>query len=184
MTERQQHFLNLFEPVRERLWRFVRAMVFRWDNRDAELANDIMSETVLQVLERFDTLRDEKAFLSFCFTIANRIHKAHLVRRKYWKDSDAHEQENLLSDSVAPDVQTDIHLLYNALDALPDKTKEAVVLFELSDLSLEEIRQIQGGTLSGVKSRVTRGREQLAELLGESKKKRSNVNGTLMTEIF
>ena len=44
--------------------------------------------------------------------------------------------------------------------------RETVVLFDVSDLSLEEIRRIQGGTLSGVKMRLKRGRERLARVLG------------------
>jgi len=44
-----------------------------------------------------------------------------------------------------------------------------VILFEISGLSLQEIVEIQGGSLSGVKSRIVRGRERLAVLLGERK---------------
>jgi DNA-directed RNA polymerase specialized sigma24 family protein len=42
------------------------------------------------------------------------------------------------------------------------------VLFEISGFPLEEIRQLQGGTLSGVKSRLKRGREQLRVWLLET----------------
>jgi len=44
---------------------------------------------------------------------------------------------------------------------LPDKQREAIVLFELSGFSIEEIRELQGGTISGVKMRLKRGRNQL-----------------------
>lgn len=43
--------------------------------------------------------------------------------------------------------------------------KETVILFEISGLSLEEIKKIQGGTISGVKSRLKRGRETLEILM-------------------
>ena len=43
---------------------------------------------------------------------------------------------------------------------------KALTLFEISGLSLEEIREIQGGSLPGVKSRVQRGRKKLAEIMG------------------
>jgi RNA polymerase sigma-70 factor (ECF subfamily) len=51
------------------------------------------------------------------------------------------------------------------LAKLPSRQREALVLFELSGFSLDEIRQLQGGTLSGVKSRMKRGREQLRRWL-------------------
>ena len=60
----------------------------------------------------------------------------------------------------------EVVLLYRALDELSASQREAVVLFEISGLSLEEVREIQGGSLSGVKSRISRGRQRLAELLG------------------
>jgi DNA-directed RNA polymerase specialized sigma24 family protein len=41
------------------------------------------------------------------------------------------------------------------------------VLFELSGFSIEEIREIQGGSISGVKTRLVRGREALRSMLTE-----------------
>jgi hypothetical protein len=46
--------------------------------------------------------------------------------------------------------------------------RETVVLFEVSDFTLEEIHKVQGGSLSGVKLRLKRGRELLAKTLGVS----------------
>ena len=51
------------------------------------------------------------------------------------------------------------------LGKLPPKQKEALVLYEITGLTLKEIREIQGGTLSGVKSRLKRGRNSLSELM-------------------
>lgn len=168
MTERQQQFLDSFEPIRERLWRFVRAMVFKYDSADAEVANDIMSETVLQCIERFEELRDKQAMLSFCFTIASRIYKAQFVRRKFWGLYEEEVVAQIPDNQATPDVHTDIRLLYDALNTLPPTVREALVLFEISDVPLEEIQRIQGGSLSGVKSRIRRGRQTLAAILGAS----------------
>jgi RNA polymerase sigma-70 factor (ECF subfamily) len=169
MTERQEAFIRIFEPLRERLWRFVRAMVFNYDRNDHEVARDIMSETILVYLEQFDSLRDKQAMLSFSFTVASRIYKSQFVRRKFWGLYEEEIAMSLPSSDALPDVRADVRLLYDALDTLPPKIKEAVILFEISDLPLEEIRQIQGGTLSGVKSRVARGRTMLTQLLEDYK---------------
>ena len=45
-------------------------------------------------------------------------------------------------------------------------------------MGLEEIREIQGGTLSGVKSRLKRGREKLSELLNDKNLKMQLVSNT------
>lgn len=167
MTEHQQAFLHTFEPLRVRLWKFVRAMVFKYDRNDHEVARDVMSETILVCLEQFDILRDKQAMLSFSFTIASRIYKAQFVRSKFWGLYEEEIAGQIPSQESLPDVRADVRLLYEAIDTLPLKIKEAVILFEISDLTLEEIRVIQGGTLSGVKSRVTRGRAMLSQLLSE-----------------
>ena len=167
MTERQQAFLHTFEPLRDRLWKFVRAMVFKYDRNDHEVARDIMSETVLVCLEQFDAIRDKQAMLSFCFTIASRIYKSQFIRSKFWGLYEEEIAGQIPSQDMLPDVRADVRLLYEAIDTLPPKIKEALILFEISDLTLEEIKVIQGGTLSGVKSRVARGREMLTTLLGE-----------------
>jgi len=48
---------------------------------------------------------------------------------------------------------------------LPVKMAEALILYHISDLSMGEIQKIQGGSLSGVKLRLKRGREKLLSLL-------------------
>jgi RNA polymerase sigma-70 factor (ECF subfamily) len=84
-----------------------------------------------------------------------------------WFGSYNEERARGLHDSgTTPEASADVALLYEALKRLPAAQRESVVLFEISGLSLQEIRQIQGGSLSGVKSRVTRGRRRLAEILG------------------
>jgi RNA polymerase sigma-70 factor (ECF subfamily) len=56
-------------------------------------------------------------------------------------------------------------VLYSALNKLKEKYREAIVLFEISGFTLDEIRDVQGGTLSGVKSRLKRGREMLEKIM-------------------
>lgn len=159
--ERQRRFMALLEPVHGSLNRFVRAMA-----HDRDEARDLVSETILIAYERFDTVKDEQAFLAFLFTIAHRTcTRVHRRAKLFGRFGDG-VQESIVSRSTPPDVSTDISALHRALNLLPREQCEAVALFELSGFSLEEIREIQGGTLSGVKARVARGRRKLAKLLG------------------
>ena len=161
ISPKQEEFLQLLEPIHTRLWRFVLSIT-----RDHYEAEDLLSETVLASYERFDTLKDKQAFMSFLFTIATRIHH-HQQRRKKWFGVYNDEYVNsLVSTNTSPDDAADIGIIRDALSRLPLKQRETVVLFEISGFSLEEIREIQGGTLSGVKSRLRRGRRDLAKLLG------------------
>ena len=159
--ERQERFLRLLLPVRDRLARFARGMT-----RTREEADDLTSDTILAALERFDHIRGPEAFLSYLFTIAVRIHRRREWRRRLFGKYDEERAAAIPASGSAPDASADVEMLHRALARLPERQREAVVLFEISGLSLEEIREIQGGSLSGVKSRVSRGRMELARLLG------------------
>ncbi len=133
---------------------------------DREEAHDLVGDTILAALERFDHIRGPEAFLSYLFTIALRLHKRRRWRRRLFGAYDEVKALNIRDDGASPDRSADVEMLHRALAELPERQREAVVLFEITGLSLEEIRVVQGGSLSGVKSRVSRGRQELARILG------------------
>jgi RNA polymerase sigma-70 factor, ECF subfamily len=156
-----ERFLALFGEVQLGLSRYARALM-----RDREEARDLVSETVTIAYEHFESLRDDRAFKSYLYTTATRLAHRKQKRERKFEPFDAAIAETLYYNGAAPDAGVDIELLYKALEQLPEAMREAVVLFEISGLSLLEIQEIQGGSLSGVKSRIARGREKLANLLG------------------
>ena len=173
--DKQEIFLELYEECRESLVRFARSMT-----RSPEEAKDLVQETTLAAYERFESLKNHKAFLSFLFTIASRIYKRQLWRRRLFFNfsSDENEEEilgNLVAPCENPEDRYDIEMLNKALKCLPDKQREAVILFEVIGLKMEEIADIQGGSVSGVKSRVQRGRKELEDILLNNKKTKKNL---------
>ncbi|MFM8439560.1 MAG: RNA polymerase sigma factor, partial [Candidatus Kapaibacterium sp.] len=68
--EQQRYFLSLFEPIRERLWRYVRAM----SRADNDTVHDIMGETILNVYGKTSSLRSPEYFSAYCFTTARRVY--------------------------------------------------------------------------------------------------------------
>ena len=57
--------------------------------------------------------------------------------------------------------------LYRALDRLPDRYRTALILFEIEELSGEQVAKMTETSLSTVWVRLHRGRERLLELLAE-----------------
>lgn len=161
--ERHERFLRLLEPHRVGFGRFCRAIT-----SDRELARDLAGETILIVYEHIDSLRDSSKFKSYLFTTAARLNKRQRHRERNRVPYDAERAEAIRDSGVAVDSRYDLELLYQMLSRLPEVQREAVILFEISGLSLEEIRQIQGGTLSGVKSRIVRAREQLTKMMTDN----------------
>jgi len=164
MTDaRQREFLNMLEPVYDRLSRYALAVT-----RDEMDGEDLVSATVLAAYESFDKFADEGRFLHYLIKIASRLHKRQRYReRKRVVFSESFATE-LPDTNSSPETAAEIRLVMDAMNLLPEKMRETVVLFDVSDFSLEEIRRIQGGTLSAVKTRLKRGRERLAKVLGVS----------------
>ena len=61
--------------------------------------------------------------------------------------------------------KSDAEKLHEAIDALPEPFREAIVLRELEELSYAEISQVTGVPMGTVMSRLSRGRSILAQLL-------------------
>lgn len=154
-------FLELLEPLYPRLARYALAIT-----RDKDDAKDLVSESVLTALERFDSLRDEEKFAGFIFRIALRTHRTRRYRERMKVPFDNLQAELIQDGNHSPEYAAEKALALAALERLPKKMRETVLLFDVADLTLEAVREIQGGTLSGVKSRLRRGHEMLRSMLG------------------
>ncbi len=162
-NQKQKAFLELFEPIRKDLSRFVMAMA----NSSFD-AKDIINETLLIAYENFGQVREPKAFKSYLFTISSRLYKNGIVRNGRIDYQSELSEDSLISWNVA-EVELDVQNLYSALELLPEEQKEAIVLFEISGFKIAEIAEMQQCTESAVKSRLKRGREKLTEILIEKK---------------
>jgi RNA polymerase sigma-70 factor (ECF subfamily) len=155
----EEDFLRLLEPLLGRLSRYCRAVAVDQDD-----AKDLASETILLAFQSFSKLRETTSFASYLFSIATRLHRRQHSRQKKFDRFDIAVHDRAAQSS--PETAIDVEILYRALKKLPSKQQEAIILFEISGLSLEEVRVIQGGSLSGVKTRLARGRETLQRLMG------------------
>ena len=168
MHENPGDFWQLVEEHRARLWRFALGLT-----RSREEARDLVSETVLAAHRSFPKLRDRAAFAKSLMTIAVRLYRRQRWRRRIYRD--VTEVPDVAAEHSRESAH-DLDLLMRVLDELPERQREAILLFEISGLSIEEIRSVQGGTLSGVKTRLKRGREGLrARLLDKSDQPRITI---------
>lgn len=153
-------FLKLYETIHESFYRFCRAI-----SGSREDAEDLVNDSLLNVLESFDKIRDKSAFKSYLFSVASNLNKMKQRRSKFKVQLDEEETSQITDKTQDPEYIVDFKIIYEKILTLPERTAEAIILYHISDLSLEEIRQIQGGSLSGVKLRLKRGREKLLEQL-------------------
>jgi len=152
--------MNLFQPVHARFERFCKARVY--GEMDFK---DLMQESISVAFEKFDTLNDKKAFLHFLFGISIRIlaNSKRKISEERWSSEYVDNQR----DENSAEKQLEIEDLYKALGQLPDAQREALILFEISGFSIKEIADLQESGESAVKQRLTRGRQQLTQVLTE-----------------
>jgi len=124
-----------------------------------------MNDAILVALENFDKIKDKGAFKSYIFSIASNLNKMRFRKSKFKAHFNEKEIGQIIDKSSNAEYETEFRIIYEKMLALPTKISETLILFHISDLSLEEIQKIQGGSLSGVKLRLMRGREQLLKSL-------------------
>jgi RNA polymerase sigma-70 factor (ECF subfamily) len=161
MEVERDTFWTLIDQEKDALWRLSRGLTGSYDE-----ALDLMSETFLAAHKSFASLRDHGAFRQFLSTIAVRIY-----RRKRWRNRlfISLEDAGELAYEVMSESSHDLDLLLAALTKLPLRQREAIVLFEITGLSLREIQEVQGGTVQGVKSRLNRARHSLKRMLADER---------------
>ena len=173
---KQDRFMSLYQPLHARLSRFVQTLV--WDNEEAK---DVVSETVLVAFESFEKLQNETAFLSYLFSIASNLVNKKLRRKKFWGLFESNKMENTASNSNSEGSLMKFEL-NKALQRLPVKQSEAIVWYEISGLSMEDIAAIQNISVNGVKTNIHRARKTLALLLENDEKKTVKIRKGILYE--
>jgi RNA polymerase sigma-70 factor, ECF subfamily len=142
---------------------------------------DIVHDVFLVVQRRLGEFRGDALISTWLYEITVRVVHAHRRRwrRRRWlwpfqgnsAPNDAGEIE-VADDRVSPldalERRQAMAHLYRMLDALDEKYRTPVILFELEGVSCREIAVITGTSISNVWARVSRGREKLIKALAQS----------------
>lgn len=161
--ELQNRFMDLYEPIHAKFHRYCQVMV-----KNEEMAKDLQGDVILAAYENFESLRKPESFKFYLFGIARNMFRKRLSRNKIKERFEMLNNQHNLQTNSSAEMNVDIGLLYEKLELLPGKQKEALILFEISGFSLKEVQEIQGDSLSAVKLRLSRGRQKLKELFSDS----------------
>ena len=138
-------------------------------SRDADDAAQEAMISIVRGLPRFD---GRSQFSTWVYRIATNAALDELRRRRRRPVLAAVDDEGLQPDVADPRAQRTVEASVDrmtidaALDALPEDFRVAVVLRDVADLDYGEIAEAVGVPVGTVKSRIARGRSQLAAALG------------------
>ena len=160
--ETHQQFLALYKPLHERFTRYCGSNAYGLMETE-----DLVQETILATLQQFSRINDKNKLLPYMIGTANNIVKNVLRRQKFKGAFDENAFKKIEGKVGDPEVALDVHYLYKALNQLPLKDKEAIILFEINGFSIREISEMQQSNEGATKTRLSRARQKLRELLSE-----------------
>jgi RNA polymerase sigma-70 factor (ECF subfamily) len=148
---------------KDALTNFVYRFLGDWDESE-----DIVQEAFFRVYRKKQSFRPGERFSTWLYKIASNLAKTRLRRKTLWRfvrlggNSDEGPEFDLPDNAPGSDQAADEAIreerIQEALNRLPVKFREGVVLRDIQGLSYEEIARITGTTMGTVKSRINRGR--------------------------
>lgn len=124
-------------------------------------AEDAVQESLWLVYRRIGALRTVGSFGAWMFSIVRRECQR-LMRRMRGQVALPDDDHRIFAYYTRPDLRVD---LAAAIQSLPDKYREAIVLRDFEENTITEIAEALRLTRAAVKSRIHRGREMIREYL-------------------
>ena len=162
-------FELLYARHKASLYRYLQRLC-----RDGELANDVFQETWSNIIDARERYGVRAQFKTYLFRVAHNSAVDHLRRLNRWSAREAAEAEELLA-GVADDPQQQPEqqlsaaqfqkAFQTALHDLPDEQRAVFVLYQESELPLQEIASITHCNAETVKSRLRYAIKKLRQAL-------------------
>ena len=173
-NSKQQEFLKAYKACHEPFMKYCSALAYgKFD------VQDLVQDVLLTTFQNFEKIRNKDQLLHYLIRAARNKNISYWRKEKYKADLEAKHTDRLKSQEVSPEDLLDIQLLYKMLDQLSEKQKEALVLFEISGFSMKEIAEIQDSSVGAIKTKISRGRTKLKELMKNDDEQISGAFGSL-----
>lgn len=151
---------NIWHEFAVKLGQFIRARV-----TDPATAEDILQDVFVKIQARLGQLEDPAKLQGWLYLIARNAIIDHYRTRKETTEVPESLPAELPEDDT--EMQGLKASFRRMIYSLPEPYRYALVLTEFEGLTQKELSERLGISLSGAKSRVQRGREQLKVMLHE-----------------
>jgi RNA polymerase sigma-70 factor (ECF subfamily) len=143
----------------------------RWITGNVQDAEDAVQEAYLRALRFFNDFRGENARAWLLQIVRNTCYTRmgdkfpQLTNTPFEEDIHSEERESQTPETVAI-ASADIYLVRHAIQELPLKYREVLILRELEDMSYVEVAKVTSMPLGTVRSTLFRARRLLRQRLG------------------
>lgn len=179
------------EQELEIIWRKLhdplRAFILSKIKSDADV-DDLVQDTFIKIKTNLDKLKDPSKLTSWVYQIArNTINDFFRKNKRLVTEKETIEKERIEIDDENYDellikTQTEEFSQYAAflINKLPEKYRDAVYLSDIKGINQKEIAKKLNLSLSGAKSRVQRGRQQIKEMVLKCCEVNADVYGNVV----
>lgn len=133
---------------------------------------DIEQEVYIKTWRNLSNYKEEGKFTQWISALTANVCRDYFKSRQYKMEARQLNDKETLNDLPAQSSQEEVFdakvrqkMILKAVDALPKKMKQVVVLFEFEDMSYEQIAKKTGVSVGTVKSRLFNARKILSEKL-------------------
>ena len=161
-------FTQLLEAVIPKIRRYARSLT-----RDPIKADDLVQDALCRAMAKQHLYQPDTNLRAWLFTL---MHNQYVndVRRSA-RETNVLNVEDVASQLVAttdPTASRQLVELDRALGQLPIEQRQVILLIGLEGMSYEEVAAIVAVPIGTVRSRLSRGREQLRRLMGVEEERR------------
>jgi RNA polymerase sigma factor (sigma-70 family) len=157
--EKVEMLAILFERHHVRLYNYLLRLT-----RNSQTSEDLVQEIFFRIIKYRHTFRGESKFLVWMYQIARNVHIDYLRKHKNeFSYEERWEQEKAPGDG--PDTQSehqeDVNILHQALNQLPVKKREILILSRFQNLKYREIAELFECSIESIKVNVHRAIKEL-----------------------
>jgi RNA polymerase sigma-70 factor (ECF subfamily) len=153
-------FRQRLEEEIPRLRRYARALT-----TDASRADDLVHDTLVRALAKQHLWQPGTDLRAWLFTLMHNQNVNHIRRAIREGTSIDIEQVSSLTANTDPSSSRMLFELRRALNKLPESQRQLVLLIGLEGMSYEQAAEVFKIPVGTVRSRLSRGREALRELM-------------------
>jgi RNA polymerase sigma-70 factor (ECF subfamily) len=164
-------FEELAMPLFAKLYNFA-----HWLTQDRAAAEDLVQETYMKALRGFSSFQQGTNFRAWMYKILRNTFLTTQTGLKAWAtvslNSDGDDDGAAPAEPVAAETPESVLLarvqhenIQNALEKLPVKFREIVLLCDVEEMSYQEIGETLGIPIGTVMSRLSRARKAMRALL-------------------
>lgn len=164
--EEKEDFINLINANRFKMYKTAIAIL-----KDEDDANDAIQDTLYSAYKNYTNLKEKQFFTTWIIRIL--INKCYDIINKNKKIAyiDDSITENTVGEQDSYEVENSLEWVFKQIDK---DLKEVVVLYYYDELSINDISQMLQIPQGTVKSRLSRAREQIGNII---KREEGEFNG-------